>query len=327
VGGVDVRRRFEVRRFERQSHPRELDSREGQPDVPGHGQVRAARIRDRPGPGPRLEDVGAGRATRAEVEGRDASAEPLATWQEIALMHASGRFDFQSHGLDHRSIFTASRLEGFVDPALLRRAQRNDLTFEDYDPARDLAYLTPPLGTPLHPRAPRLSDARRCFPDEAARRACVEHVAAHGGTAFFERRGWHGELRAVYRSSRAARAAERFEDASEQRAALHHDLEQARRMIEARLPGKSVRSLALPWGRGGALALEAAKATGYRAVYWERGRDGPRNVIGGDPYRLGRLGEDFARLLGTRGLRALPALLRDKLRKNLAAGHPPLRAR
>jgi len=274
---------------------------------------------------PTLEDVWAGRATLAEVTTRDQSAQPLATWQELAAMHASGVIDIQCHSFDHRLVVTSPQIVDFVSPRGLARFHPFEFSMFRDDAAADGVFERPALGTPIYTSAPRLAEGRRYWPDPALAARCVEYVASQGGAAFFARPGWRHPLRALARRHAAdAPRAGAYEIEDERRAALFLDLQRAKALLETRLPGAQVRHLAWPWGEGSAAAIEAARAAGYHSCFWSKVDGRLVNRVGGDPFRLARIGEDFACSLPGAGRVPLGRVVRRKLESRLRQASPYL---
>ncbi len=283
------------------------------------------RVQDFPA-GPNLEDVWQGRAALADVAMRDASERPLATWEEIAIMHASGVIDFQSHSWDHRLIVTSPRILDFVTPHALTRFHPFEFSmFRDEAAGTAEPFERPALGSPIYTTAPRLSAARRFLPDPALTALCVEHVARHGGAAFFERAGWRRRLTDLVRQYRRAHSQNgSYESDEAQWEAMLADLGKAKAAIEARLSGKHVRHLAFPWGEGSALAIEAARQTGHETCFWTKVDGRLVNHVGGDHFRIARIGEDFVRALPGDGRISLTGVVRHKIGNRLRRGTPYL---
>lgn len=276
-------------------------------------------------PRPTLEDVWAGRCEQAVVDTRDATDQPLCSWDEIRRMHDSGVFDFQSHTHRHERVFTGGEVVGFVTPQWLRRTHINDQSMWPTPPGRSFA--SPALGTPLFASAPRMSGAVPVACPAELIEMCTAFVAQSGGAGFFDDPNWHSSLDLVVRTYRRgvgeglASAVEQ-PDASRVPEQLADDLRHAKQTIEAQLPGHTVGHVAWPWGVGSDLAVMAAKEAGYTAAYWGRvgsGLTGGRvaNVQGTDPMHLARIGEDFLAMLPGPGRTSVGKLLVGKVRKNL----------
>jgi peptidoglycan/xylan/chitin deacetylase (PgdA/CDA1 family) len=276
------------------------------------------RIEDAAAVRPTLEDVWQGRAELAEVVAPERAGPPLATWPEIAAMHASGVIDVQCHSFDHRLIVTSPRIMGFVSPQALA-------SFHPFEFAMFGADGPPALGSPIYSAAPRLGEARAYRPDPELAAACIAQVEQEGGAAFFARPGWRRRLLARVRDHHRRRPpADDYESEEERRAAIAADLRRARAAIEARLPGHRVRHLAFPWGEGSAAAVDAARESGYEACFWGRVDGRLTNQAGGDPLRIARIGEDFVRSLPGDGRIPLRRVVAAKLERRLRHGAPYL---
>ncbi len=99
------------------------------------------------------------------------------------------------------------------------------------------------------------------------------------------------------------------------------ELRQARRIIEDRLPGKTVRHLCFPESAGTDRALQLARDAGYDSACWglHDARTANRPAPGqGDPMRLGRLKHDYILCLPGEGRVSLPRTLWSKATRRLS---------
>ena len=277
-------------------------------------------IDDGEGEGPTLEDVWAGRSTLDEVESRDASESPLATWNEVRVMDESGVIDFQAHTLSHNLVFTDSQIRGYVHPKLVRSVHPNRLTM--WEDRRSAYRVQPRLGLPVYAAAPRMSDSLHVPDDPELREVCTSFVVQNGGSRFFEAEGWQEKLdRLVEEQRRKSMWKTRVEsepESSQQRCdAIRKDLEETKATIEAKVPGKTVKHLAYPWGIGSEDAVRISRELGYESNHWGRVAGRVANFQGGDPFLLARIGEDFVPLLRGRGRKTVWDVVRKKLRKNV----------
>jgi peptidoglycan/xylan/chitin deacetylase (PgdA/CDA1 family) len=258
-------------------------------------------------PGPTLDDVEAGRADRGAVLARERAFSALLSWQEIEALERSGTFAFHSHTLSHARVHTGPELAGFVTP-------QSRLGYDAFDQPlvragdRDLLGTDVPLGTPVFRSAPRTSDARRFFEDEAVRGRCVALVADAGGERFFERADWRSRLAGAFAGTRVEG---RVETADEQEAHLRRELVEARRLIEQHT-GRPAVHLCYPWHVSGALARRLASEAGYESAFCGKVEGVPITRPGGDLQRIARLGEDWLELLPGEGRASLTQVLRRK---------------
>ena len=267
---------------------------------------------------PNLEDVWAGRATLEEITNRDNGDEPFASWEEIRIMHESGVIDFQSHTLDHSSIFISSTIEDFIGNASFSRSRlfkyamfiRRDLNQAEYN--------MPELGTPVYTSAPRMSRYHRYLGDAGLEKACTAFVKAKGGGAFFKREGWKKELmRLVEDYKKRNPLPEGFETLEERRAEILFDLKTSKALIEQNLPGKEVCHLAYPWGKGSGLSISLSKMAGYQTNFWGKVDRRLTNTPDQDPFRIARMGEDFLYLLPGAGRASLKKVITKKLNRRI----------
>ena len=218
------------------------------------------------------------------------------TWEQLRELQSSGVFDVQSHTRSHAMIFSGREITGFVtpdyvnDPILERPLVGENATTRFLSPEA--------LGTPLHERRSRMSDARRFLPDEAVAERCRRYVVEHGGPAFFEQPDARAQLERV-----AGTAAGEIEGDDRRVRAIRDELADGRAELNARLGGSSVRHVALPWGIAGAVATGALGETGHATAFAERPLRRRVIAAGDDRYQLMRLNGKFVTCLPGSGRR------------------------
>jgi peptidoglycan/xylan/chitin deacetylase (PgdA/CDA1 family) len=260
-----------------------------------------ARVPSRPGP-PRAQDL---RSQEAEV--------PFLSWQEVDALARASVFEFQSHSLTHGRVHVRPALAGFVTPAARHGYAGMDVPLV-FDGRRDLMGEDVPLGTPVLRAAPRLADDLRFYEDPAWGRPAVEHVAAHGGAAFFRDPRWRARLRAVLPRTPPPG---RVETVEERVAAIRRELVESRRLIEERTR-RPVEHLCFPWHVSSFTARQLAREAGYRAVFQGKVPGTPITAVGGDTQHVARVGEDYVELLPGKGRTTLARVLLRKWRRRLA---------
>jgi hypothetical protein len=174
-----------------------------------------------------------------------------------------------------------------------------------------------PWGTPVYRAEPRMAGRPQYFDDEAARRACIEHVTQHGGEKFFNNEGWRQQLATVYQRSRQDQHNGEFEQPDELAQTIGRDLQQAKQMIETRLPGKTVDQLCYPWFMGCPLAVEQSRRAGYRVNYWGIVPQRQSNRAGENLFYVARIEDHYIHRLPGEGRMRLREILRLKIDANL----------
>jgi Polysaccharide deacetylase len=240
----------------------------------------------------------------------------MITWQQVAEMHSSGVIDIESHSLSHSSIFISEEIIDFFRghskasppwemPIVRRDGQDRTMTASD-------------LGAPVFRSASRLSDARRYFPAQGLERACVDVVSEAGGTNFFTNRDWRSKLCRIVRNHESQNGRGHYETHDEQRAAIRRDLTLSRRLIEDKLPRKSVKHFAFPWSQIGGLTASLLAECGYESAYGGL----PTSDLcytGPHPYRINRVNADFIFRLPGKGQQSLMRIIFDKSTRRLSA--------
>lgn len=262
---------------------------------------------------PNLESVWDGRATLEELL-HACDTRLFCNWRELKVMQQSGVVDIQSHSLNHARVFVSSKAVDFFCPS-------QDEVFLQYDlpvyreSGRDRWDRPGLLGMPIYENSPRLSTHIRYFDDEDLRQICIQHVAEHGRSAYFSRRGSYRELFKIVRDYRWKHKEQgRFETAEEREEALFQELEGSKRRIEEKLPGHRVRHFCYPWWSGSDQAMELSKKIGYATNFWGILPGRRTNSPGDDPYHIVRLLDDYIFRLPGDGRRSLVSVLSERFR-------------
>ena len=259
-----------------------------------------------------LDDVRAGTADRAALR-RRAHSQPLCTWRELQVMHESGLVDIQSHSLTHSLVPVSPRVVDFLHPGFDTDSFDNvriPLCASD-DSARPERSLR--LGAPVFESAPRLTDRPRFVEDEAFVDALLDHVSSHGGPTFFEQPTWRRQLRSLVEEWPEAKRG-RFEEPEEKDAMILAELAESKRLLEERLPGKTVEHVCYPWSAGSRLADRLAADIGYRAVHYGAAlpsRDDRRS----DLIYIRRVSKEYLHRLPGNGRVSLWSIWADRLRR------------
>lgn len=269
-------------------------------------------VPDDPTTYPNLSDVWAGSASLAGLEWRR-STQPLCTWQELGIMHASGLVDIESHSLWHARVPVSARIVDFVHPGL------DTYFFGDIDlplsalDSHDSTTRDLRLGAPIFESAPRLAGRPRFFAVPELVNALVNYVDSHDGERFFERSSWRRELVAIAKQWRRSERG-RFETTAQGEAAMADGLAQSKRELERRLEGKRVRHLCYPWFAGCPSADRLAAQTGYQCLHYGIDvRAEPRRTD--DVLRIRRISERYLACLPGHGRSSLARTLALELRE------------
>jgi peptidoglycan/xylan/chitin deacetylase (PgdA/CDA1 family) len=229
------------------------------------------------------------------------------SWGGLEEMERSGVIDVQSHSYYHDQIFTGPELLDFYHPQYESNPLKLDTPWLE-----DNGVYTNRLaeGSPLHRHAPSLAGQPRYFHDESVRRACIDFVAAQGGSAFFRNSDWRRKLGGFY-FRRSSGSVPRFESPEEQKVRILAGLKLARQVLEERL-NKPVRHLCYPWGRGSELAVSLSRLAGYESNFWVILPGGRRERI--SSFYIPRLKDDYLFRLPGRGRKSLTRIFQRKLR-------------
>ena len=202
---------------------------------------------------------------RQNVIGRDYSENPLCNWGEIIALHNSGLVDIQSHGMHHMLIGTADTIIDFIHPDynVYHYGNIHIPAFENEQMSKLLSRDFV-LGHPVYKNAPRLKGLARYKDSTATRHACAKHVASNGGEQFFDNPNWREELLNIVQ---AAEQKPDYESSDEVLQALRHELVESKRIIEERIPGKTVEHFCFPWFQACEESASLAIDAGYKAIY------------------------------------------------------------
>lgn len=191
--------------------------------------------------------------------------EGMLTWEQIQEMHESGLVDFQSHSLHHPAIFTSAEIIDFYHPGI-RRQNWNMPVFKSQ--GVDRFGETPPLGSPIFEFDSRFSEHARFLPDEKILQACQQLVQENGGTGFFADKSWRDKLlNRLNHYQQNGAIAGRFESSDEQEMGIRAELEESKKIIEEKLPGKKVHHFACPWNITSAVTQKLLADVGYKTSF------------------------------------------------------------
>lgn len=262
---------------------------------------------------PNLEGVWRGQSTYDEILGRE-RIQPLCTWSELLKMHQSGVVDIQSHSLTHARINVSSKVVDFIHPGsdtyLFENVNipisRNDSVERPLRRVR--------LGEPVYESASRLSGRPRFLEDSRISEKLVQYVEHEGGTAFFARFNWRGEL---YRKSHSliedGRIQTEYETPQQTERAIRLELLYSRELLEKRLPGKTIQHLCYPWFQGSSLADRIAGECGYRSVFYGLEAGEANDKLQESPLRIRRVSEEYLFCLPGQGRRSISSVWTEKI--------------
>lgn len=253
---------------------------------------------------PRLDDASGGRTDELDSsEAVDKST--VMRWSEVELLHESGVVQIESHTMLHRRVPVSKRLLGFLGP---------DPAGPYYDYPKDPSDRTPwtraalrdNVGFPLFDNLPVLAATTSWQGFRAVADLCraATERAANGsaGSPGFER--W---LRKELRRERP------WPDGSVSlEGEQAWELSEAKRTMEGRLRGKTVRHFCYPHSLGTARSLRLALEAGYSTTAWGvlSGRRTNRRGSGGEV--IERLKHDYVYRLPGVGRKSLGAIIGGK---------------
>lgn len=194
------------------------------------------------------------------------------SWPEMREMESRGAIQVQSHAASHAWYFVSNRIVDYYRPdnALTRsRSRLRFLWLNDHEARKpfsleEMEDTSVPWGVPVYEFRPSL-EARRFTPDSEERELLVDHVARHGGAAFFDRPDWKETLDAEVRRFRSGRPARgELESEASFAARIAGELSSSRRILSQGL-GKDVTFLSFPQGGMCGTAEALAREIGFRA--------------------------------------------------------------
>lgn len=259
---------------------------------------------------PTLDDVWSGSAKSSDVMGIRKNELPLATWEEIKIMHESGVIDFQSHTMNHAVVPVSDEITDFVHPGYDPHFYGNIHIPLYAENGQDVLSRKPLLGMPIYSAKPRMQAELRYFDDESLRLHCINEVGNRGGRDFFEDSNWRSTLRQVVTEYKEThKLNERYETPEERNLALFEELLMSKEIIEEKLPGKEVTQLCYPWYDANDYAIAASRKAGYTVNFFGQRKGRVTNKPGQDPFEVVRVEEIF--------LQRLPGKGRESIRQTL----------
>ena len=263
-----------------------------------------SRIREIEDKGLNLDDVWERRTEPSVVLERD-SKEPFLTWNEIREMHRSGMIDIQSHTTWHSSVYVSGRIVEFANPSFDISFLKGSLNPVVRRGGRDVVPGRVDWGSPIYEWGAAVGSERRYIEDEELTRILTDHVKENGGKTFFDGTGWRKSLRRLARDFERRNGKKgRFQTLEERKADIYKDLLQSKKKIEEEI-GKHVTHLCYPWYRGCEMAVQASREAGYTCNHWGLFARRTVNRVGGDPYHVARVIDDYIFLLPGKRRRSL----------------------
>jgi len=245
--------------------------------------------------------------------------EGILTWEQIQEMHESGLVDFQSHSMHHPAIFTSAEVIDFYHPEMNGMQNWNMPVYQSQ--GEDRFGETLPLGGPIFEFDSRFSEYPRFFPDEKVQQACQQMVQDNGGTAFFLDNTWQKKLlNRLNDYQQNGVSVGRFESYDEQVAAIRAELEESKRIIEIKLPGKKVHHFACPWNISSELTQKLLAEVDYKTSFVGiKDVPQPQNLPV-DFLTVKRISGDFVRCLPGEGRQSFMKVILSKMVRRVIKG-------
>lgn len=236
-------------------------------------------------------------------------------WSEVQAMHERGIVRIESHTTLHRWTVTDWTPVRFVRPDFDEPTYLVPLPIDRHKPwtmaAEDHESL---WGMPMPKAQPILAlEAGLGLPDSVVE-ACQELVRTRG-QAFFDQPDWKQQLTDRYRTALAETGIPEPIDLGETQ---QWELAESKRMLEEKLPGKTVKHLCLPNSLGNERSIRFATQIGYQTCLWGTHDAGTCNRPGHDPMLIGRLKHDYIWSLPGSGRSSVATVFCQKVGRRLA---------
>ncbi len=257
-----------------------------------------------------LEDVWLGRSNYDDIQARNNYA-PLCTWDEIFEMHKSGIVDFQSHSLNHASVFVSDEIIDFVNPDFQPNFLNGSFQpklFQDFENCMPEFYH---LGMPVFKSAPELSAKHRFIENKIVSESCIEFVKQNGGLKFFKDKNWRKRLLNLTEIQKKNFELGKFQSFDERMNEIFIDLKTSKELIE-NLLGKQVNHLCYPWYAANEHSVFASQQAGYISNYWGIVNKKSLNDISTNPFYISRITDDYIFTLPGKGRRSLHEIIAEK---------------
>lgn len=263
-----------------------------------------------------LEDMWGGKCSLDELNNR-AFLEPLCTWDELIIMHESGKVDIQSHSLNHTRIFVSPKLVDFFSPDFDTDIFGNvnvpvtSLDNQDY-PERKLQ-----LGAPVFESASRFTCLPRFKESTQLVDTFTSYVREHGERDFFIRHGWRGKLYQIFKKWPVEKLGY-YETTEEMKSAVLRELTESKKILEKRLSGKKVNNFCYPWFESSDMADHFVVEAGYQTAHLGLNMRFQSKKSDGPLMRIRRISEEYLLRLPGDGRSFLSSIWMSRLRKRLA---------
>jgi peptidoglycan/xylan/chitin deacetylase (PgdA/CDA1 family) len=191
------------------------------------------------------------------LESLSGNLQEFLTWEELRVMQKSGIFSVQSHGVEHKSIFSGEDINGFIkgDPGWKIRSAAKDMR----------------IGVPLYPMRSSLG-ARAYYPDPLLNNHMASYYSAYKG---IEEKGIAEKcskseedlMREVERfKSSNPQDPGKWETDADMRKRILGELTESRDKITSEI-GVAPVHFCWPWGQYTDLGVNLARDAGYNACY------------------------------------------------------------
>lgn len=236
----------------------------------------------------------------------------LCTWPEIVEMHNSGFFDFQSHSLNHGTVFVSDKVVDFINPFF-----KPNFVFNSYNPlsSKDLNIKLRKdikLGLPIYESDSNLSATKNYIPNEIVDKNCIKFVEDNGGENFFSSRGWRKRLLKIYNSSKSEFEKERqYRSKKDRLNEIANDLLLSKKEIELKLK-KNVEHLCFPWYKASSDTVNIAKEVGFNSCYWGIVENKSINKVGDNPFYIKRINSNYIFCLPGKKRKSILKVLKEK---------------
>jgi peptidoglycan/xylan/chitin deacetylase (PgdA/CDA1 family) len=246
----------------------------------------------------------------------------MVTWKQVVEMHESGVIDFQSHSLQHASIFTSNEIIGLFDG--MAHGKPWDVPVVRKNEADQVLGISE-IGAPIYRFTSRMSDSPRYYPDVEFDERLKEAIKSRCGDDFHKSKATRRVVSSVINSVAHSRIGrDNFESKEEQIDAIKNELILSKKIIEQNLPGKCVSHFAFPWSQTGELALELMPRCGYKSAYTglliknSPGGNKPRTSQGF--WRFNRVNGDFLYCLPGKDRQPFVRILLQKMIRRVRRG-------
>ncbi len=252
-----------------------------------------------------LDDVWQKKASVEEIVNMDKDDKDYCSWEELKIMYNSNLIDIESHSLMHRVVFTSNKIIDFIDNTTHDSVLTAYRSIKEIDKAFQREKY---FGYPVFPHEPLLKGNVNIKVNKNLIEFCRNYYLEHKNNS-----SWKTDLKNILSEKKFGNS--KINLPEEVKNEIENDFKISSGIIKDKIGKSAGDHLCLPWTVGSDIAIDAAKISNYKSVFWGATKK-KTNRPGDDPFYICRIKNDFIfRLPGKRRKNLSTIYLKKFLRR------------